>query len=123
MPVDAGSSDLRITLAYHFPEFHPFSYTKKDLNQTTDIVNNAFARNSVIILKFDGYYNYYQDRQLEVEDQLVIDLESMTWNEKNEKFDDSIPNDCADAFRYALCTYYLNPDNLWTTPSDKERYE
>lgn len=121
MPVDAGSSDLRITLAYHFPEFRPFSYTKKDLNQTTDIVNNAFARNSVIILNFGGYYNYYQDRFFEGDDQLVVDLELMTWNKNNEKFDDAVPNDCADAFRYALCTYYLNPDNLWNTPNE-ERY-
>ena len=47
---------------------------------------------------------------------LVIDLENMTWDKDNKTYDPSIPNDSADAFRYAVCSYFINPDNLWSTP-------
>ena len=122
-PVDCAAADLRLTLAYHLPDhFNVMPFTKKDIMHTTDIVNNAFARNALVVLDFGGYYNYARNRFVEGDDQLVVDLELMTWDERNEKFDPKVPNDCADAFRYAVCTYYYNPDNLWETPDREERY-
>jgi hypothetical protein len=122
-PVDCAASDLVITLSYHLPDyFNVQKYTKKDIQLTTDIVNNAFSRNALVILDFGGYYNYILGRFIEGDMQLVVDLESMTWDEKNPlKYDSSVPNDCADAFRYAVCAYYINPDNLWETPT-MEKY-
>lgn len=121
-PVDCAASDLVITLAYHLPNyFNVQKYTKKDIQLTTDIVNNAFSRDALVVLDFGGYYNYILDRFIEGDMQLVIDLESMTWDENNPlKYDASVPNDCADAFRYAVCAYYINPDNLWETPDMKK---
>ena len=121
MPIDCAASDLVITLAYHLPEyFNVHKYTKKDIQLTTDIVNDAFSRNALVILNFGGYYNYVRGMFVAGDMQLVIDLESMTWDETNPlKYDPKIPNDCADAFRYAVCTYYINPDNLWDTPRMK----
>lgn len=118
MAVDCAASDLVISLAYHLPTyFNVHKYTKKDIQLTTDIVNNAFSRNALVILDFGGYRNYCRDEFIQGDMQLVIDLESMTWDETNPlKYDPKVPNDCADAFRYAVCTYYINPDNLWETP-------
>lgn len=118
MAVDCAASDLVITLAYHLPSyFNVHKYTKKDIQLTTDVVNNAFSRNALVVLDFGGYYNYYRREFVAGDMQLVIDLESMTWDESNPlKYDSKVPNDCADAFRYAVCTYYINPDNLWETP-------
>lgn len=118
-PVDCAASDLVITLAYHLPEyFNVQKYTKKDIQLTTDIVNNAFSRNAIVVLDFGGYYNYILERFIEGEMQLVVDLESMTWSKTDPlKYDPTVPNDCADAFRYAVCAYYINPDNLWDTPN------
>ncbi len=122
--VDCAAADLYLSLAYHLPDWYNVrKYTKKDIMQTTDVVNNAFARGVICILNFKGYYNYYRNRFEEGENQLVVDLELMTWDEKNEKFDDSIPNDCADAFRYAVNTFYANPENIWETPSPNERFK
>lgn len=118
MAIDCAASDLVITLAYHLPNyFNVHKYTKKDIQLTTDIVNNAFSRNALVVLDFGGYYNYFRGQFVQGDMQLVIDLESMTWDEANPlKYDPKVPNDCADAFRYAVCTYYINPDNLWDTP-------
>lgn len=122
-PVDCGAADLCLTLAYHLPDyFNVHKFTKKDLSQTTDVVNNAFARDALCILNFGGYHNYIRNEDIKGDDQLVKDLELMVWDKNNDKFDDEVPNDCADAFRYAVCAYYNNPDNLWKTPDPNRRY-
>lgn len=123
MPIDCASADLIITLSYNLTQdFNVYKYTNKDIMRTTDVVNNALGRNSIIILDFGGYYNYIKRRFEYGEDQLVTDLESMVWDKKGTGYDGTIPNDCADAFRYAVCTYYLNPYNLWSTPDTSNLY-
>lgn len=123
MPIDCAASDLILTLSYHLPDyFNVMKFTKKDIQQTTDTVNNAFSRNAVCILDFGGYYNYIRKQFVQCDNQLIVDLELMVWDERNEKFDPSVPNDCADAFRYAICTYYNNPANLWETPDIQQKY-
>ena len=123
MPIDCAAADLVLTLAYKLPAFYNVQkYTRKDIMQTTDTVNNALGRNAVVILNFGGTYNYIKRRFESGECPLVTDLEAMIWDKRNDGYDDSIPNDCADAFRYALCTYYLNPFNLWETPTMTNTY-
>lgn len=123
--VDAAAADLRLTLSNHLSPkgYEVWKFAKKDLNLTTDEVNNAFARNILYIGDYGGYYNYVRNTFVEGLSQLVIDLELMTWDDKNSGFDDDIPNDCADAFRYAVCTYFNNPNNIWDTPNPELRYE
>lgn len=123
MPIDCAAADLIITLSYNLPQdFNVYKYTNKDIMRTTDVVNNALGRNSIVILDFGGYYNYIKERFEYSDDQLVTDLESMVWDKKGTGYDGTIPNDCADAFRYAVCTYYLNPYNLWSTPDASNLY-
>lgn len=124
--VDSAAGDLRLSLAYHLPDyFNVCAFSKKDLSVTTDTVNNAFSRNALCLLNYGGHFNYIRNKwKEEPESQLVRDLELMTWDDKRDgKFDDSIPNDCADAFRYAVCAYYNNPANIWETPDPERRYK
>ena len=122
--VDCAAADLHLSLAYHLPDWYNVrKYTKKDILQTTDVVNNAFARGVLCILNFGGYYNYVRKTFTQGENQLVVDLELMTWDKNNEKYDPAVPNDCADAFRYAVNTFYANPENIWETPSQNDRYK
>lgn len=115
--VDCAAADLKIMLGCHLPQyFNVHKYTRKDIQHTTDIVNNALGRNAVIIINTGGYYNYVKRTFIKEVIPLVVDLENMTWDADNKKYDPSVPNDCADAFRYALCAYFINPDNLWRTP-------
>lgn len=123
MAVDCAAADLCLNLQYHLPDyFHVNPFTKKNILLTTDVVNNAFSRMAVCILDFGGYYNYVRHTRVEGISQLVTDLELMTWDKNNENYDKEVPNDCADAFRYALCAFYNNPENLWDTPSENARY-
>ena len=123
--VDAAAADLRMTLGIHLEPkgYDVWKFSKKDLNLTTDVVNNAFARNILYIGDYGGYYNYSRREFIQGTSQLVVDLELMTWNEKDNGFNDEIPNDCADAFRYAVCTYYNNPENIWETPNPELRFK
>lgn len=121
--VDAAAADLCLTLGNHLGRrYDVWKFSKKDLNQTTDVVNNAFARNILFIGDYGGYYNYSRREFIKGTSQLVTDLELMVWDDKNNGFDDSIPNDCADAFRYAVNTYYNNPNNIWDTPNPELRF-
>ena len=116
--VDCAAADLVLTLRANFPQniiTRPF--TKKDILSTTDVVNNAFSLNKCMIADFGGYKDYATGRFVEALNPLVVDLENMIWDEKREThYDDRVPNDVADAFRYAINTYYNNPENLWDTP-------
>lgn len=125
MPIDCAAADLVLTLSYNLPSFYNVQkFTKKDILQTTDIVNNALGRNAIVILDEGGYFNYTRSEFVPGDDQLVIDLELMVWDSKDKyKYDPEVPNDCADAFRYAVATYYNNPDNLWETPSMSAFYK
>lgn len=115
--IDCAAADLVLTLRRNLPEnYNITAMTQKNILQTTDVVNNAFARDLVHILDLGGTYNYVRNRFDEGLSQLVIDLERMIWLEGNEKYDPAIPNDVADAFRYAVNTYYNNPENMWQTP-------
>ena len=117
-PIDCAAADLVLMLAYHLSErYNVMKFTKKDILQTTDVVNNALGRNAVCVLNYGGYYNYICGKFVECDSPLVVDLESMIWSADNKTYDSKIPNDCADAFRYALNTYYNNPNNLWETPA------
>lgn len=116
--VDCAASDLVITMQKNLPKWmnvHPF--TKKDQLATSDVVNNALALDMVHIFDFGGYKNYIRHQWIEGLNPLVVELETMIWDDKKaDHYDDSVPNDMADAFRYALCCYFNNPDNLWITP-------
>lgn len=123
MPIDCAAADLVLTLSYNLSdEYNVVSYTKKNIQLTTDVVNNALGRNAIYILNFGGYYNYVKDRFEQCDNQLCVDLESMVWDKYERNYDPKVPNDCADAFRYAVNTYYANPDNLWETPNANEYY-
>ena len=124
MPVDCAAADLIITLSYNLrSNFNVYKYTKKDILRTTDTVNNALSRNAIVVLNFGGYFNYIKNQFVPGDDQLVTDLESMVWDKNGKDYDSSVPNDCADAFRYAVCSYYLNPLNLWDTPLATDIYK
>lgn len=121
--VDCASADLVLTLSFHLPSrYNVTKFTMKDIMQTTDTTNNAFAKGMVYIGNYGGYYNYYRNQFIECTDQLVTDLELMTWDKNNVKYDPTIPNDVADAFRYALCTWFYNPENLWIQPKLDNKY-
>lgn len=124
--VDCAAADLVLTLRYNLPDnYNVNKYSKKDIMVTTDIVNNALGRNIIYIFKnnLGAYYNYVRGQWVQGDHPLVTDLESVVWEEGNKHYDNSVPNDCADAFRYAVCTYYYNPENLWDTPRNEEYFE
>lgn len=123
MPIDCAAADLCLTLKYNLDDkYNVVPYTKKNIQQTTDVVNNALGRNAIYIMNYGGYYNYVKDRWENGDNQLCIDLESMVWDKNNKDYDSKVPNDVADAFRYAVNTFFANPDNLWETPSADEYF-
>lgn len=109
--VDCASADLIAQMRYEFTsdnEVYAFSQKQTQI-RTNSVVNDAFAKNVVVIKNTNGQYLWYSRRTMQ-NDPLKEQLESVVW--KNYKLDDAIPNDCTDALTYAINYYYLNPDNL-----------
>lgn len=116
--VDSAASDLIITMRTRLPErYRITAFGRKDQVRTAEVVNNAFARDMLHIFDFGGYRNYIRNQWQSGLNPLVKELETMIWEEGNEHYDDDVPNDVADAFRYAVNAYFSNPDNLWITPT------
>lgn len=117
MAVDCAAADLVLTLSYGLPaKYNVTKMTKKDIAQTTDVVNNAFALGHLYILDFGGWYNYRRNKFVPGDRQLVTDLSAMVWAKDGVTYDGSVPNDSADACRYAVATYYANPAAMWPDP-------
>ena len=109
-----------MTLRSRLPErYRVTAFGKKDIVRTTETVNNAFAKDMVHIFDFGGYRNYVRNQWVAGLSPLVKELETMIWLEGNEKYDPTVPNDAADAFRYAVNAYFNNPENLWQTPAER----
>ena len=118
--IDSAASDLIVTLRSRLPErYRVTAFGKKDIVRTTETVNNAFAKDMVHIFDFGGYRNYVRNQWVAGLSPLVKELETMIWLEGNEKYDPTVPNDAADAFRYAVNAYFNNPENLWQTPIER----
>lgn len=108
------TSDLVLTLRQNLPEWYNINkYTKKDIDRTTRVINNVFYNNKCHILNYGGIYNYYRKRFEVRENPLVEELETVIWDKNGKTYDSKIPNDAADAFRYALNLYFGNPDTMW----------
>lgn len=112
--VDSAAPELTRQLAYHLGDrcvAHQFK--KYSILEMVDIVQSALAKNVIKIIDFGGVNDFTRMKWRACENPLVVQLESMTWNDKQTGYDPSIPNDDCDAFTYGVCSYFKNPDNLY----------
>jgi hypothetical protein len=87
-------------------------FTKKDLIQTTERVNNAFVNMSLFIEEA-SWVELFQDPNFPTPPSVLFnELQTVAWDETNhDKFNDSIPNDLTDGIRYPIA-FYADPEHL-----------
>lgn len=122
MIFDSASADLRLTCAYRLPSRYVCtSYSQKNVVEMAQIMQNIFSRNTLFILD-EPIFNWMTNRIEYNHNPLVIQLESVIWDEKGKGFDDTIPNDCTDALTYSTAFYFKNPNALYF-PRRQDYYE
>ncbi len=112
--VDGHNIDLAEQLEFYLGNYASvFRFTRKDLIQTSDRVNNAFTSRTLLIEE-DGWVELFGDENNPTPPSVLFnELQTVAWDESNpEKFNDSIPNDLTDAIRYPVALY-ADPQNLY----------
>lgn len=110
---DNAATDLVQALKFYFSNRADiFSIKKGTIIQMVGVVQNAIAKNVVFISDYKGYYDYTQKKFIPSENILAYQLMNLIWNNKQTGYNPKIPNDCSDAFTYAIYFYYRQTENL-----------
>lgn len=106
--VDGHNTDLAEQLEYQFGGYcRVVRFTKKDLIETTDRVNNALV-NKTLLFTHEEWKEIVSNNMIHPYT-LYNELETVCWREDNpDTFNDSIPNDKTDSIRYPVA-YHANP--------------
>lgn len=114
--MDCASGDLiptmEINIGYLFDDI--IAITQKGHIETSDIVQNAFSRNALIVADFGGYRVPTTGEWIEDEHILNDELIQLIWADNGKEFNKTVKNDLSDALRYGASFYFRNPYNLWT---------
>lgn len=109
--LDGHNTDLAEQFEYEFGGYcRIVRFTRKDLIETSDRVNNAFVEGK-LYLTHEEWTELVSKNKIHPYT-LYNELETVCWREDYpEKFNDSIPNDRTDSIRYPVA-YHANPYQL-----------
>lgn len=109
--VDGHNADLIDNLKYElavFPNVFIVKFTRKDLQETSEKVNNAFTEKLLFLTNEQWSEIVSRDTIYPVV--LYNELQTVCWREDdNTKFNDAIPNDMTDALRYPIAYHTTSP--------------
>lgn len=112
----AATETLRILRANMPDRIGVFPIHKPSIVGMVDIVKGVLARNMIYIID-DGYHMTIKG-QTKQDNLLASQLENLIWLAKPNgdtptTYDPKIPNDCSDAFTYAVNWWWRNPMNMY----------
>lgn len=111
--VDSAATELYQALNYHFGNRAlVYSVKKGTILQMVDTVQSAIGKNIVSIYDYGGYFNYTTNQWEQGENLLAYQLQTLIWNDKENGYNDEIPNDVSDAFTYAIYWWFKNTENI-----------
>jgi len=117
--IDSANADLIVHMKYNLPNrYRAHSYSDKKVIQMSQIMQNVFSKNILLILDVKKVYNYVSNKY-DVGHPLVVALESVIWDKEGKAFDKIVPNDDTDSLTYALSYYIINPNNIYLPNRDK----
>ena len=112
MRIDSAATDLIQECQYYFGDRCDVSSVKKgSIVEMVSGVQSALSNEFIYILNTNGYFNYFKNQFIKCDNILGTQLELLIWNEKQNGYDNTIPNDMSDSFTYAVRTWYANIEN------------
>jgi hypothetical protein len=110
MVIDGHANDLRENLEYELAPFgnlYIHKFTRKDLRETSDKVNNAFDEGLLYLT--DESWKEIKSQDEVHQSKLFLELQTVCWREdKPDKFNDAIENDMSDALRYPIAYHSVD---------------
>lgn len=114
MRIDCAATDLVQECKFFFgyrASVGPF--TKPTIPQMVAPVQNAILNNNLIIIDYGGYKSYVKDKWIKADTNLLaLQWNMLIWNEKQDGYDPSVPNDVSDAATYIINFWYENTENI-----------
>ena len=112
--VDGHNIDLIENLVHFLGhEAIVIKFTRKDLVETTEKVNNALTDKSLFFTE-ESWIPIMESKETPMPPSVLFnEIETVCWDEtRPDKFNESIPNDFTDGIRYPVALY-ATPSHLW----------
>ena len=111
--IDSAAADLVAECRFFVGDRASVGPVKKEhVPQMVSTVQSAILNENVVIIDYGGTWNYTTNKMEKGDNILCEQLESLIWNEKQDNYDPSVPNDTSDAFTYLINAWYKNPENI-----------
>lgn len=114
MRIDSAAADLVAECKFFLGDRCSISPVKKEhVPQMVSTIQSGLLNDNFVIIDYGGIHNYTTNKFEKREVNLLVEqLESLIWNEKQDNYDPSVPNDTSDAFTYGGISWYKNPENI-----------
>lgn len=112
--IDNAAADLIAECRFFFGDRASVNPVKKEhVPQMVSTIQSGILNENFIIIDYGGIWNYTTNKFVKEDVNLLVEqLESLIWNEKQDNYDPSVPNDTSDAFTYGGISWYKNPENI-----------
>lgn len=112
--IDSAAADLIAECRFFLSDRCSVSPVKKaTVPDMVSTIQSGILNNNFIIIDYGGYWNYTNNKFVKKDVNLLVEqLESLIWNEKQDNYDPSVPNDVSDAFTYGGIAWFKNPENI-----------
>lgn len=114
MRIDSAAPDLIQECRFFLGDRASIGPIKKlHVPQMVASVQSAICNNNIMIIDYGFHYDYYMNKQVKDDMNLLAKQISMLiWNEKQDNYDPIVPNDICDAFTYGTLFWYGNQENI-----------
>ncbi len=112
--IDNAAADLIAECRFFLGDRCSVGPVKKDhVPQMVSTIQSGILNENFIIIDYGGTWNYTTNKNEPSKINLLAEqLMSLIWNEKQDNYDSSVPNDTSDAFTYGGISWFKNPENI-----------
>ena len=112
--IDSAAADLIAECRFFLGDRCSVAPVKKDhVPQMVSTIQSGLLNDNFMIIDYGGTFNYTTNKFEPNKTNLLAEqLMSLIWNEKQDNYDPSVPNDTSDAFTYGAISWFKNPENI-----------
>lgn len=85
---------------------------KRAITEMVGICQSTISSDNMRIIDYGGYYDYVKNKWISRDNMLAEQINMLIWNEKQNGYDNIVPNDCCDAWTYGNIFWYANIENI-----------